>query len=214
MAQSLGRNPRSELDSRERILAGARHLTSEEQEKVDFRKFIDQWFALQVRPRFEHISARILRGKGYEEFVPLCKFPRAGDTTKSVRQLQPLFPGYIFCKLNASAKGSVVTTPGVIRVVGFGSTPASISEQEIGIIQAVIESGCPAYPWPYLQTGQKVRLVGGPLRGTEGIFLRLKNVHRLVVSVSLLQRSAAVEIDTDWAELAQPLHTCGVDPQP
>ncbi|SRR5258708_4601619 len=171
---------------------------------MDFRRFENQWFALQVKRRFEQTCARLLRSKGYEEFLPLCKSPSTGNVARARTEVEPLFPGYVFCRLTENAKGPVVTTPGVIRVVGYGGTPSSISDEEIASIRTFVESGRPVYPWPYFDFGQRIRLTAGPLRGVEGSFIRIKNVSRLVVSISLLRRSAAVEIDADWVVSASP----------
>jgi transcription antitermination factor NusG len=157
---------------------------------MDRRTFDNKWFALQVRTGLESVCSRALGSKGYEEFLPL--------STKAGVRAQALFPGYLFCRINGDVKGLVVTTPGVIRIVGCGGIPSPIADEEIATIRSVVESGCPTYSWPYLQTGQKVRLTGGPLEGAEGILLQVKNCQRLVVSISLLQRSVAVQVNAEW----------------
>jgi transcription antitermination factor NusG len=171
---------------------------------MDFRRFDNQWFALQVKTRFEPTCARILRSKGYEEYLPLCKCTSRRIGAQNLSALQPLFPGYVFCRLNANAKGLVVTTPGVIRVVGYGGIPIAISDEEIASVRSCTESGRPLYPWPHLYVGQRIRVTAGPLRGVEGNLIRVKKIHRLVVSINLLQQAAAVEIDADWAVSASP----------
>ena len=118
--------------------------------------------------------------------------------TDRVKELQlPLFDGYVFCKLNLLYRMPALTIPGVIQFVGIGKTPVPIGEEEILALQSVIKSGLPSMPWPYLKVGQKVRVEHGPLRDLEGILLQAKGSHRLVLSVSLLQRSVAVEVDRD-----------------
>jgi transcription antitermination factor NusG len=161
---------------------------------MNLRKLENQWFALQVKTRFEQRCARILQSKGYEEFLPLYSCNSMGPR-RDATEAEPLFPGYVFCKLSTNAKGPVVTTPGVIRIVGHGGTPSSIDDDEIATIRAFVQSGRLVYPWPYLELGQRVRVSSGPLRGAEGTLVRVKNADRLVVSLSLLRRSAAVEID-------------------
>lgn len=158
----------------------------------------DEWFALQIKAQFEEACANSLRCKGYEQFLPMCRFIPGLRARKSPTRLQPLFPGYLFCKLNADVKGLVVTTPGVIRIVGYGGIPSAIPDEEISAIKSAVQSGRSVSAWPYLRMGQRVSLIDGPLRGVEGILLRYRNVNRLIVSVSLLQRSAAVEIDANW----------------
>jgi transcription antitermination factor NusG len=93
----------------------------------------------------------------------------------------------------------VLTTPGVISIVGAGRTPIPVDEGEIEAIRAILRAGMVAQPWPFLSAGSKVYLERGPLAGMEGIIASADKVYRLVVSISLLQRSVAVEIDRDWA---------------
>lgn len=150
-----------------------------------------QWFALHVKTRFENTCARILRNKGYDEFLPRCPAPgRLGDAP-------PLFPGYLFCRLNGNATGLVVTTPGVIRIVGCGGIPTPITDVEISYIRAVVASGHLAYQCPYLRVGEPVRIARGPLRGVTGLLAQVKNARRLVVSLHAAMLSAAVEVDLE-----------------
>ena len=153
------------------------------------------WFALQVRARYESGVADHLDGKGYELFLPLYKCrKRWSDRVKEVDA--PLFPGYLFCRLNPQDRLPILKTPGVIQVVGINRTPTAVDEHEIQAIQAMVASGIPNQPWPFLATGDRVRIESGPLSGLEGILIEFKGNHRLVLSVTLLQRSVAVEIDS------------------
>ncbi len=155
------------------------------------------WFALRVRSRHENTVATILSGKGYEWFVPLYKSRRLwSDRIKEIQM--SLFPGYVFCRFDLQQRFPILTTPGVVSVVGIGKCPIPIDDAEIAAIQAAVRSGLPSRPWPFLQTGQRVRVEYGPLCGLEGILLYVKGQRRLVLSVSLLQRSVAVEVDDAW----------------
>jgi transcription antitermination factor NusG len=89
----------------------------------------------------------------------------------------------------------VLTTPGIHNVVGCGGQPASISSAEIEAIRRVIESPAAVEPHPYLRCGDRVRVTAGPLQGLEGLLLRKKNWCKLLLSVEMLQRSVAVEVD-------------------
>ena len=93
----------------------------------------------------------------------------------------------------------ILTTPGVIGIVGAGRTPVPLDDEEIEAVRAILRSGLAAQPWPLLRVGSKVYLERGPLTGVEGIITNTDKVYRLVVTVSLLQRSVAVEIDREWA---------------
>jgi transcription antitermination factor NusG len=155
------------------------------------------WFAVQTKPRHEKVTAWALHNKGYEEFLPLYRSRRRWSDR--IKELDiPLFSGYVFCRFDPESRLPILTTPGVISIVGMGKTPAPVTEAEIGALQAVVQSGLKAEPWPFLKVGQAVRIDWGPLAGLEGILLALKNRQRLVVSVTLLQRSVAVEIEGAW----------------
>jgi transcription antitermination factor NusG len=152
------------------------------------------WFALQVIPRREGRVAGLLQYKGYEQFVPMCRlYRRWTDRTKLTDS--PLFPGYVFCRMASGATGLVVTTPGVIRVVGAGRQPCPISNSEIEAIRkiALVQD---ATPVPYLRVGQRVHITEGPLSGITGILTSIENQRKLVLSVDLIMRSVSVKIGT------------------
>lgn len=156
------------------------------------------WYAIRVRSKFESVASATLRGKGYEEFLPLyCSRRRWSDRIKKLDL--PLFPGYVFCRFDVHARLPILTTPGVLAIIGVGKTPVPVSDEEIAAVQAVVRSGLPAQPWPLLTVGSKVFIERGPLAGLEGIALNVDKKYKLIVSVHLLQRSVAVEIEREWA---------------
>lgn len=157
------------------------------------------WYALRIQSRLGTVASTTLRGKGYQEFLPLyCSRRRWSDRIKEIEL--PLFPGYLFCRFDVSDRlMPILTTPGVIGIVGAGRTPVPLDDEEIEAVRAILRSGLAAQPWPLLSVGSKVYLERGPLAGVEGIITNTDKVYRLVVTVSLLQRSVAVEIDREWA---------------
>jgi transcription elongation factor/antiterminator RfaH len=155
------------------------------------------WYAVQCWLRKESMIAAQLEGQGFECFLPKYKSLREwSDRKKEVEQ--PLFPGYLFCRFDYTQRRPVVVTPGVLQVVGCGRTPTPIEEREIEAIQIAVASGVPGQPWPYLEVGEKVRIHTGKLSGLEGILVNFKGHHRVVLSVTLLQRSVALEVDLAW----------------
>lgn len=154
------------------------------------------WFAIVVKSKHEKLTARLLREKGYEEFLPIYRARRKwSGRTKEVDL--PLFPGYIFCRVDWDIKSRVLTTPGVVRIVGFNNTPTAVPDEEIEAIRVTLASDRHVMPWPAPQAGDYVRIEGGPLKGVHGIVERVNQHRYLVVSVTLLQRSVAVSIDPD-----------------
>jgi transcription antitermination factor NusG len=153
------------------------------------------WFALQVRARQEGSVGEQLKGQGYERFLPFYKLrKRWSDRIKEMDA--PLFPGYLFCRFSPHNRLPILKTPGVIQIVGFNNVPAAVDEDEILSIQRLVLSGVQHQPCPFLAVGDRVRISAGPLLGLEGLLTDIKGSHRLVLSVSLLQRSVAVEIDS------------------
>jgi transcription antitermination factor NusG len=152
-----------------------------------------KWFALRVRPRWERLVADALRGKGYEQFLPLHQERHHWSDRVAIVEA-PLFAGYVFCRFDVNRRLPILTTPGVQFVISTGKTPQPIDDEEIASLQVLVASRLELHPWPFLEVGQRIQIVGGPLSGAEGIVLSMKKQHRLVVSVTLLQRSVAVEI--------------------
>ncbi|SRR6266404_2865262 len=156
----------------------------------------NRWYALQVRTRWEGSTAVLLEGKGYETLFPTYPVKKKWAGKQKDSSL-PLFPGYVFCQFNVHDRLPVLVTPGVISVVGFGKVPVPIEDSEISSIQHVMSAGASLEPWPYLEIGQRVRIEAPAMQGVEGILLNFKGHNRVVLSVSLLRRSVALEIERD-----------------
>jgi transcription antitermination factor NusG len=158
----------------------------------------ERWFALRVKSRCEQIVATTAQYKGFESFLPLYRSRRRwSDRLQSVEF--PLFPGYVFCRLDPQRRLPLLTIPGVLHFVGIGKIPVPVEDAEIATIHAALQSGLSTEPWPFLEVGQRVRLTEGPLAGLEGIFVGDSKQQRIVVSVTLLRRSVAVTIERQWA---------------
>jgi transcription antitermination factor NusG len=164
---------------------------------MDVEKLRHAWYALRVRSRHENTVASHLRARGYESFLPLYKSQRRwSDRFKEIEL--PLFPGYVFCQFNPLNRLPILSVPGIVHMVGVGRTPVAVDEMEIAALQAAVKSGLPRQPWPFVEIGDRVRIEHGPLRGVEGILLGFRGHQRLVLSVTLLQRSMAVHVDEAW----------------
>jgi transcription antitermination factor NusG len=159
------------------------------------------WYALRIRSKFEKLACAALRAKGFEEFLPLYKSRRQwSDRVKEVES--PLFPGYLFCKIALQdGIGPILTTPGFISIVGIGNAPVAVPNEEITSIRLALQSGLPLERLPLVSVGSRVLIERGPLAGIEGIALTVHKKFTLIVSITLLQRSLAVEIDRECARL-------------
>jgi transcription antitermination factor NusG len=139
----------------------------------------------------------MLERKGYEAFLPTYR-----HRTKHRKNFElPLFPGYVFCRLDVAQRLPIMTTPGVFSIVGNGPEPEAISEQEVEGVRRMIQSGLVPVPWPYVMSGQEVSLDSGPLQGIEGVVVDASNEKWLVVSVNLLRRSIAVKLEREHLRL-------------
>jgi len=155
------------------------------------------WFAIRVKSNYEKPVSAMLRGKGFEEFLPTYRARRQWSDRIKVLDL-PLFPGYLFCRIDLSKRLPLLTTPGFLYLVGKGMTPEPVDDAEVMAIQSVVRSGLPALPCPSVVVGQRVRLERGPLRGIEGVVAKIADQHRIYVNATLLQRSVSVQVDFDW----------------
>lgn len=152
------------------------------------------WWALYTRHQHEKMVADMLTLKGFEVFLPLYESVRRWKDRKKTLAL-PLFPCYVFVRGDLRRKLQVVTTPGVHMVLRRGEKIAVVPDSEIEAIQRAVEGQFAVEPHPFLQCGTVVRVKRGSLEGVQGILIRKKGLHRLVLSVDMLAKSVAVEID-------------------
>jgi len=157
----------------------------------------DHWYAVHTRYRSEAGVSEQLTSKGYSILYPSYKAVRRWKRRTSLVRM-PLFPGYIFCKLDVQDRLPVLITPGVVGIVGTGKTPVPVDDREIRSIETAMQADANSQPYPYLRPGRQVEIPEGPLRGLTGTIVSMKNNYRMVVSVTLLQRSMAVEIEAYW----------------
>jgi len=160
---------------------------------------IHHWYAVCTRHQHERVAARILADKAFEVFLPLYKARRRWqDRIKEISV--PLFPGYLFVREGLDRWLQILNTTGVSSIVSCGGRPAAIPFSEIEAVRQIVESTLRLEPHPFLRSGDWVRVKYGPIAGVEGILLRKKNTARLVLSVEMLGKSAAVEVDATHVE--------------
>lgn len=159
------------------------------------------WFAVHTRSRHEKQVDSFLKEKRIDSFLPLIKtLSRRRDRRVFVDL--PLFPGYLFVNIQLDNVFDVMSTRGVVRIIGTGPfTPTPIPEKQVNDIKILVNSNIKLDPYKYLLSGTKVRIKSGPLVGIEGILLKRKADCRVVVSVDLLQRSTAAEVSIADIEL-------------
>ncbi len=154
------------------------------------------WYAGYTASRHEKRIAEHLHQRGIEHFLPLYETVHRWNNGRHRVQL-PVFPGYVFVRIALRDRLHVLDIPGFVRLVGFGGTPAPLPDSEMNTMQEAFRVGMHAEPHPYLTVGTRVEIIRGPLQGMTGILLRRHGLWRVVLSVDLIMRSMAVEVDAD-----------------
>jgi transcription antitermination factor NusG len=153
-----------------------------------------EWYVIVARPRSEKAVAQALANKGVEVYLPVYR-----GRYRSAGRFQdvdlPLFPQYVFCRIGAWSRAYVLSTPGVFRFVVFGNMLAPVNDSELEGVRRATTSGADLQPWPFLKAGDLVEIAEGPFRGLTGRLLTTKGDCRLILDISLLQRSVALTID-------------------
>jgi transcription antitermination factor NusG len=172
------------------------------------------WHALHTRHQNEKRLAEFLADRGFEIFLPLYStVHRWKDRNKQLSL--PLFPCYVFFRGGLDRKLQLLTAPGAHAIVGTAGRPGVISDAEIESIRQAVDSRFNVEPHPFLQCGDRVRIKSGSLAGLEGILVNKQNRFRLVLSVEMLGRSVAVELDALLLERIGGLDTHRIaDPHP
>jgi transcription antitermination factor NusG len=152
------------------------------------------WYAAYTNARHEKVVAQQLQQRQVETFVPLYRsWHRWKDRRKQVELA--LFPSYVFVRIAARERLCVLQVPGVVNLVSFNGQLAALPEHEINALRNGLDNDIYAEPHPYLRIGRRVRVVAGPMAGTEGILSRKKDKCRVIISIEVLMRSIAVEVD-------------------
>jgi len=169
-----------------------------EQEALSTRDTDQQWYVLWTHSHCEQLVHDQLATKGFDLFLPKMN---VWSRLRGVKHLieVPMFPGYLFLRHAMDKAGylDVCKVRGLVSVLGARWDQLNaVPDGEVEGIQRVLEAGYHVQPHPYLQVGQRVRITRGPLAEVEGILLRAKpNKGLLVLSIGLLQRAVAVEVD-------------------
>lgn len=152
------------------------------------------WYAAYTSANREKRVAEQLARRSLEHFLPLYRTVRRWKD-RQVQLQAPLFPGYVFVRLALRDRLQVLQVPGVANLVGFSGIPAALPQEEIDALRTALGSGTRVEPHSYLTAGRRVAVKSGPLAGMQGILVRKKNQERFVISVDLILRSVAVEVD-------------------
>ena len=157
------------------------------------------WYAAYTTPRHEKHVAELLAERDIETFLPLYRTVRQWKKSCPILLELPLFPCYLFVRVRRSARGSVLSMPGVVSIVGSPKEPWPLPHFEIEALRLGAQMG-KIEPHPYLKVGERVRITTGSMAGVQGILVRKKNQFRFVLTLDAIMRSVAVEVDANDLE--------------
>jgi len=106
-------------------------------------------------------------------------------------------PGFLFVRFHAAQKLQISAVAGVHSIVGFAAQPAPVDEEELEALLKVSDARLPVGPAPFPAVGRPCRLLSGPLEGVRGVLMGMRDKPLVVLSLTLLQRSIAVEVEAD-----------------
>jgi transcription antitermination factor NusG len=170
---------------------------------------VSRWYALYTCSRHEKQVARQLERRGIEHFLPLYTAVRRWKDRR-VRLQLPLFPGYVFVRIALRDRVQVLQIPGAVALVGTNGRATALQETDIAMIRRGLAGGLTIEPHPYLKVGRRVRIRSGALAGAEGVLMRKKGAVRVVISLDLIMRSVAVEVDAADVEAVPNRHSSQV----
>jgi len=156
---------------------------------------LKNWIVVRSKPRSEKIAYAQLKEKGIEAYLPLLKERRKWSDRKKWVEF-PLFPSYLFAKIEIKNSIFVLQTNGVSSLVKFGEVIAIVQDEVVNAIKLAIDGGYQLTPAEYFIAGNAVEVIEGPMRGVKGIVAQLKGKDRLVIKIDAIQQALSIDIDT------------------
>ena len=166
------------------------------------------WYAVYTKHQHEKSATDLLARKGFNVLLPLYRTPHRWKDRVQIVAL-PIFPCYLFVHTSLQRKLEILQTPGIFWLVGHGGHASLVPDHDVESIRKITQGGAHVEPHPYLKSGDRVRVLAGPMAGVEGILTRVKNRYRMVLSVDLLQKAVAVEVDVASVERLGNTHPAG-----
>ncbi len=159
-----------------------------------------QWIAIRSKPRSEKIVSNELSKKGIESFLPIIKKRQQWSDRKKWVEF-PLFPSYLFAKIELKNTLYIMNTHGVNTIVKFGNRVITVDDKVVKSIKLALEGGYDLHPMKYFTVGDQVKVIDGPMKGAKGIVeTKLKSKNRLVIKIDALQQAIAVHINSEYLE--------------
>jgi transcription antitermination factor NusG len=157
------------------------------------------WYAVFTIPQNEKSAAKHLDIRDIESFCPTYEEIRVWKNRQRMKLVLPLFPGYLFVHITPRQRDKVLQSPGVLQIVGRKRTSSPLPDAEIELLRS---AACRIEPYRDLLIGQSVRIKSGLMQGLQGVLVRKGNSMRFVLTVTLINQHAAIQVD---AEDLQPI---------
>jgi len=158
-----------------------------------------EWYALYTRPRHEKKAFDLLTQKGEIAYLPLLTAKRNYKTQKKIVAL-PLFPSYLFCQFEYKNRLSILETHGIIKVVNFNGTPATVPQWQIEAMKTILLNPETLQMENYIRKGDLVEIHSGPFKGLKGTVVERKGKSRLVITIEGIMQTMSVELDEEEIE--------------
>jgi transcription antitermination factor NusG len=158
------------------------------------------WFAVFTHPRHEKKVVGHLEGRGIEAFLPTYKTKHVWKNRQTKTLDLPLFPTYLFAKVETAQRGTVLGVPGVVSIVGNRHSPAWIPDHYIQTLRLGVASER-ILPHPDSAVGDHVRVVSGCFAGEEGTLTEVRNRYKVVVRLELIHSCFSFEAELNEIEL-------------
>lgn len=157
------------------------------------------WFAIFTMPRHEKVVTRHFEQREVEYFLPLHQKVSSWKNRQRVKIALPLFPRYVFARIDREKRIPVLQTPGVLQIVGAGAEPTPLPDSEIEFLRTEVGRGR-VEPYTALAVGERVRISTGPMAGIEGVLVRKQNGARFVLTLALIHQSVSIEVEAEDVE--------------
>jgi len=155
------------------------------------------WYALQTRPRREQSVSTQLTNAGVQVFLPLESVRGSGSRMRATSQ-RPLFPGYVFCRMNLYSGLRLYMISEIVRIVGYGKQPTPIDDRDMESVRKLALSPYAIESEPAPKTGDTVLMKTGPFAGMSGTLIDIRGAKKFVVSITLLNRAISVPVPPEW----------------
>jgi transcription antitermination factor NusG len=158
------------------------------------------WYAVFTLPQNEKSVVRHLALREVENFLPTYEAISVWKNRQRVRTVRPLFPTYLFVRINHRQRNRVLESPGVIHIVGNSRESVAIPESAIELLRSGLQ-GRNVEPYSDLVVGRRVRIRCGSMAGVEGTLVRKGNSLRFVLALQMINQHAAIEVGAEDLEL-------------